>query len=111
MPDTLFDLLTERARRWPDAVALGSASGLGWESVTSSQLLERTTRLAGELQRILDVFPVGVGVAHADDGGDAPQRPIQRFHCFDSSMNDDFFPVRQSTGNPSCLAMTRSWIS
>ncbi|MFN8533372.1 MAG: AMP-binding protein [Dehalococcoidia bacterium] len=49
MPDTLFDLLTERARRWPDAVALGSASGLGWESVTSSQLLERTTRLAGEL--------------------------------------------------------------
>jgi long-chain acyl-CoA synthetase len=48
--NNLVDLLRARAERWPDAVALGSEAGLGWETVNSRELLDRVLRLADELR-------------------------------------------------------------
>src|SRR5438093_4730840 len=45
----LYDLIVDRAARYPDAVALGSQQGLTWKTVTSRQLLALVDRLAAEL--------------------------------------------------------------
>ncbi|MBW3609302.1 MAG: AMP-binding protein, partial [Actinobacteria bacterium] len=49
MADQLYQILRERAARWPDAVALGSQQGLLWRTLTSRELLDRVDRLADEL--------------------------------------------------------------
>ncbi len=45
----LYEIVRERARRFPDAVAVGGQQGLGWKTLTSRQLLELVDRLAAEL--------------------------------------------------------------
>jgi long-chain acyl-CoA synthetase len=46
----LYAMLKDRARRLPDAVALGSQQGLIWETATSLQLLRRVDALADRLK-------------------------------------------------------------
>jgi acyl-CoA synthetase (AMP-forming)/AMP-acid ligase II len=45
----LYDVVRQRAARWPTATALGSQNGLLWKTVDSQQLLDLTDRLAAEL--------------------------------------------------------------
>lgn len=44
-----YQVVQRRAAEHPDAIALGAQVGLGWETHTSRQLLDRTDRLAAEL--------------------------------------------------------------
>jgi long-chain acyl-CoA synthetase len=46
----LYELVVERAGRYPRAVALGGQQGLRWLTFTSREVLERVDRLAAELQ-------------------------------------------------------------
>src|SRR6266540_3488055 len=45
----LFQILRQRAQRFPNAVALGAQEGLGWRTLDSRQLLGRVDALAREL--------------------------------------------------------------
>ena len=54
----LYELLTDRAARLPNAVALGSQDGLLWKSQTGRALVERVDALADEL--------AALGVAEGD---------------------------------------------
>ena len=45
----LYELLRQRAERYPDAVAIGGQHGLVWKTLTSRELLELVDRLAEEL--------------------------------------------------------------
>src|SRR5438105_14976824 len=45
----LYQVLQMRAQRFPTAVALGAADGLGWRTVDSRQLLAQVDGLAVEL--------------------------------------------------------------
>src|SRR5438552_10121112 len=45
----LYDLIVDRAARYPDAVALGAQQGLTWKTMTSRQMLDLVDRLADEL--------------------------------------------------------------
>jgi acyl-CoA synthetase (AMP-forming)/AMP-acid ligase II len=45
----LYEILIERARRFPEAVALGGQSGLTWKSLTSLQMKAAVDALAVEL--------------------------------------------------------------
>ncbi|MFN8524349.1 MAG: AMP-binding protein [Chloroflexota bacterium] len=45
----LYELVVERARRYPDAIALGSQQGLAWRTLNSRELLAATDALAREL--------------------------------------------------------------
>src|SRR5947199_353227 len=56
----LYEILADRAARFPDAVALGSQRGLVWERVTGRELLARVDQLAAEL--------AGAGVDGPDRG-------------------------------------------
>jgi long-chain acyl-CoA synthetase len=47
----LYELVQERARAYPEAIALGSQEGLLWRTITSRELLDRVDRLAAELAR------------------------------------------------------------
>ena len=49
MAGHLYEVLRERAARWPDAVAVGGQHGLVWRTLTSRELLDRVDRLADEL--------------------------------------------------------------
>lgn len=53
----LYELVRERARRYPTAVAVGSQHGLGWKTLTSEELLAAVDALAGELAAHLAVGP------------------------------------------------------
>ena len=45
----LYEIVRQRAERYPDAVAVGGQQALVWKALTSRQLLELVDRLAGEL--------------------------------------------------------------
>ncbi len=45
----LYEIVTQRAKRLPDAVAFGSQHGLIWQTITSQQLLNRVNALASQL--------------------------------------------------------------
>jgi acyl-coenzyme A synthetase/AMP-(fatty) acid ligase len=45
----LYEVLLERARGVPEAVAIGAQEGLGWKTLTSRELLDLVDRLAMEL--------------------------------------------------------------
>lgn len=45
----LYELVQERAERYPAAIAVGGQEGLLWKSLTSRELLDAVDRLAGEL--------------------------------------------------------------
>ena len=45
----LYELLLERAARYPHAVAVGGQQGLVWKTLDSAQLLDQVDRLADEL--------------------------------------------------------------
>jgi len=49
MSTHLYELLRQRAERYPDAVAIGGQQGLIWKSLTGRELLELVDRLAAEL--------------------------------------------------------------
>ena len=51
----LYELILERARRWPAATALGGEQGYGWKTVDSRALVALTDRLAAELSTRLGV--------------------------------------------------------
>src|SRR5919197_6275508 len=45
----LYDIVRQRAERYPDAISLGGQHGLVWKTITSRRLLELVERLAAEL--------------------------------------------------------------
>src|SRR5919199_2097111 len=45
----LYDLIRDRAARYPDAIAFGAQHGLTWKTLTSRQALDLVDRLADEL--------------------------------------------------------------
>ncbi len=45
----LYDLLVQRAKQYPTAIALGAQEGIGWRALSSGQVLEFVDLLAGEL--------------------------------------------------------------
>ena len=45
----LYEIVRQRAERYPDAVAVGGQQALVWKALTSRQLLELVDRLADEL--------------------------------------------------------------
>src|SRR6266849_4983475 len=45
----LYDLLRQRRRDYPAAIALGGQQSLGWKIITSEELLDLMDRLAAEL--------------------------------------------------------------
>jgi non-ribosomal peptide synthetase component E (peptide arylation enzyme) len=49
MSTHLYELLRQRAERYPDAVAIGGQQGLIWKTLTSKDLLGLVDRLAEEL--------------------------------------------------------------
>lgn len=48
----LYEIVAQRSRRYPEAVALGSQQGLIWQTVTSVQLLRRVNGLAERLRAL-----------------------------------------------------------
>jgi long-chain acyl-CoA synthetase len=45
----LFELVSQRAQRWPNAIALGAQEGLGWRTLDSRALLAQVDGLAQQL--------------------------------------------------------------
>lgn len=45
----LYELIRDRAAKYPDATAVGGQHGIGWKTLTSRQMLKAIDRLAGEL--------------------------------------------------------------
>src|SRR5215831_18516385 len=55
MTTPLYELIRDRASRYPTAIALGGQSGLGWKTLTSRQLLDAVDGLAAELAERLAI--------------------------------------------------------
>ena len=51
----LYEIVRERAERYPDDIAFGGSHGVGWRTVTSAELLVLVDRLAGELADTLAI--------------------------------------------------------
>ena len=49
MVSRLSELVDERARRYPEAIAFGWQEGLLWQTLDSRQVVDRVERLAAEL--------------------------------------------------------------
>ena len=49
MTPHLYQLLQERARRYPNAIAFGGQQGIGWRTLNSVELLRNVDVLAAEL--------------------------------------------------------------
>jgi acyl-CoA synthetase (AMP-forming)/AMP-acid ligase II len=48
----LYEIVAQRARLYPETIALGSQQGLIWQTVTSAQLLRRVNGLAERLRAL-----------------------------------------------------------
>ncbi|HEX5414108.1 MAG TPA: AMP-binding protein [Chloroflexota bacterium] len=54
-PTNLYEIIRQRAARYPNEIALGGAHGVGWRTVDSLELLALTDRLASELADTLGI--------------------------------------------------------